>query len=100
MEPSRAEAWASVLDHGLERLPRPREGIARLARACTLGAKEVPVSHVLSCMEEEDQRFAELRLFGGCSHLEVAKLLGMSERSAKRRWRYIKAFIRDKIHYS
>jgi len=47
--------------------------------------------------DSEKARIVELKFFGGCTNLEVAETLGMSERSVERQWAYAKAWLFQSI---
>ena len=42
-------------------------------------------------------RLIELRFFGGLSNVEAARLIGLSERTAKRTWAYARAWLRKEL---
>ena len=47
----------------------------------------------LAKTEEEKSRLVELRFFGGLTLEETAEVLGISRSTAKRTWRYAKAWL-------
>lgn len=47
----------------------------------------------LAGQEPEVAQLVEVRFFGGLGHEEAAQVLGMSERTARRRWQYAKAWL-------
>lgn len=55
------------------------------------------------CLEElteidpEGARIVELRFFGGLSHTEIGRVLGMSVQTVDRRWRKCRALIRFRL---
>jgi RNA polymerase sigma factor (TIGR02999 family) len=51
----------------------------------------------LQAREPELARLVELRFFGGLSNQAVAELLGVTERSIERRWRFARAWLRDEL---
>jgi RNA polymerase sigma factor (sigma-70 family) len=54
------------------------------------------VSEALDKLKEHDELSAELiklRFFAGLPNTEAAKLLGLSERTAKRTWAYARAWL-------
>jgi RNA polymerase sigma factor (TIGR02999 family) len=48
-------------------------------------------------IDPELGRIVELRFFGGLEHMEVAKVLGISRRSAQRGWFTARAFLHDEL---
>jgi RNA polymerase sigma factor (TIGR02999 family) len=60
---------------------------------------QIPVlmlDHVIGRLEKLDPRLAhlvEVRAFGGCTLEEAAEVLGVSESTAKREWRTVKAWL-------
>lgn len=48
-------------------------------------------------IDEEVAAVAELRIFGGLSPEEAGEVIGVSERTAKRRWRFGKAFLASRL---
>ncbi|MBL9136214.1 MAG: RNA polymerase subunit sigma [Verrucomicrobiales bacterium] len=42
----------------------------------------------------------KLRFFAGCSNIEAAKILGLSERTAKRNWAYARAWLYEEMRKS
>jgi RNA polymerase sigma factor (TIGR02999 family) len=47
----------------------------------------------LAAQEPEVARLVEVRYFGGLSNEETAQVLGISERTVRRRWQYAKAWL-------
>jgi RNA polymerase sigma factor (TIGR02999 family) len=47
----------------------------------------------LERLDARKGRIAELRVFGGLSHAEIAHVLGLSERTVLREWRFSKAWL-------
>jgi RNA polymerase sigma factor (TIGR02999 family) len=47
----------------------------------------------LAGLEPEVAQLVEVRFFGGLGYEEAAQVLGMSERTARRRWQYAKAWL-------
>jgi len=58
------------------------------------------VNEALAKLEEEDPESAELiklRFFVGLPNVQAAKILNMSERTAKRNWAYARAWLFEEI---
>jgi RNA polymerase sigma factor (TIGR02999 family) len=58
------------------------------------------VHEALAELEKEDPvkaRIVDLRYFTGMTMEETAQVLGLSERTAKRQWRFIKAWLKSKL---
>jgi RNA polymerase sigma factor (TIGR02999 family) len=58
------------------------------------------VHEALAELEKEDPvkaRIVDLRYFTGMTMEETAQVLGLSERTAKRHWRFIKAWLKSKL---
>lgn len=51
----------------------------------------------LSAVDEQAARVVELRFFGGLSELEVAGVLGISERSVRNDWSMARAWLRRRL---
>jgi RNA polymerase sigma factor (sigma-70 family) len=51
----------------------------------------------LEADKPETAQLVKLRFFGGLTLAEAARALDMSERTAKRRWAYARAWIYDKM---
>ena len=47
----------------------------------------------LAALDERQARIAELRIFAGLEHEEIAELLEISSRTVKREWRIARAFL-------
>jgi RNA polymerase sigma factor (TIGR02999 family) len=52
---------------------------------------------VLARKDPECAELIKLRFFGGCSHEEAGKILGFSEKTARRNWIYSRAVLRKEI---
>ncbi|MBY0263342.1 MAG: sigma-70 family RNA polymerase sigma factor [Phycisphaerales bacterium] len=52
----------------------------------------------LADIDPELRTIVELHAFGGMEHAEVAALLGMSERTVRRRWQFAAARLRMHLH--
>lgn len=50
--------------------------------------------------DAEKARIVELKFFGGCTNLEVAQTIGISERSVERQWAYAKAWLFESVRSS
>lgn len=64
------------------------------------GATVVALDGALAALERMDPelaRLVELRFFAGCSADETATALGLSASTAKRRWRFAKAWLQARI---
>jgi RNA polymerase sigma-70 factor, ECF subfamily len=60
----------------------------------------VALDDALTALAETDEqkcRIVELRYFGGLSELEVAEVLGVSERTVRRGWTMAKAWLRREM---
>ena len=58
------------------------------------------IDKLISQLAAHDQRLAkvvELRYFGGLTFDEIAKVLGVSERTAKREWQIARAWLLDAL---
>jgi RNA polymerase sigma factor (TIGR02999 family) len=81
---------------GLERVP-----LTELNVADTCSDDQVlAVSEALERLARHDPQGAELiklRFFGGLSNVEAAKVLGISERTAKRVWAYARAWLFEEL---
>jgi RNA polymerase sigma factor (TIGR02999 family) len=85
-----------VVDYARERAAQKRGGgVAALELADDMAAVESPAEELLTIdaalrqLETEDQRLArvvELRFFGGLSMAEIAEVIGVTSRTAKRDW--------------
>jgi len=51
----------------------------------------------LASVDEEACTVAELRVFAGLQPDEIAEVVGLSERTVKRRWRFGKAFLAARL---
>ena len=51
----------------------------------------------LQAKDPELARLVELRFFAGLTNAAVAELLGVTERSIERRWRFARAWLRDQM---
>lgn len=63
----------------------------------------IAVSEALDKLKEEDPVGAELiklRFFGGLPNVEAARMLGLSERTAKRTWAYARAWLYEELNRS
>ena len=61
------------------------------------------VNDALSKLEKEDSESAELiklRFFAGLPNIEAAKIMGIPERTAKRRWAYARAWLYEELQTS
>lgn len=68
--------------------------------AATPDDKVLLVDEALTRLEAEDPetaRIVSLKFFGGLTNLEVAKTVGMSERTVERQWAYAKARLYEVI---
>jgi RNA polymerase sigma factor (TIGR02999 family) len=67
------------------------------------GDAVIAVSEALDRLAAEDPTGAELiklRFFGGLSNVDAARVLGLSERTAKRTWTYARAWLFDELKRS
>jgi RNA polymerase sigma factor (sigma-70 family) len=51
----------------------------------------------LASVDTRQSRIVELRFFGGLTMEEIARVLGVSERTAQREWTFAKAWLRGEI---
>jgi RNA polymerase sigma factor (TIGR02999 family) len=61
------------------------------------------VSEALDALEKEDApkaQLVQLRYFAGMSMEEAARVLGISERTAHRHWRFVKAWLKSRLEAS
>ena len=86
--------------------PKRGGGRRRVALEDNLAALEptadnvLAVSDALDELEREDPlkaQLVQLRYFAGMNMEEAARVLGMSERTAHRHWRFIKAWLRSRL---
>jgi RNA polymerase sigma factor (TIGR02999 family) len=66
----------------------------------TTGENVLRVNDALEKLAAHDQEAAELvklRFFGGFQYAEAAELLGLSERTAKRKWAYARAWLFNEL---
>ncbi|MGD8375207.1 MAG: sigma-70 family RNA polymerase sigma factor [Acidobacteriota bacterium] len=68
------------------------EEVAADARDLDLVALDEALER-LGEQDPENQQVVELRFFGGLSEKEVATVLGLSERTVRRRWTYARAWL-------
>jgi RNA polymerase sigma factor (TIGR02999 family) len=71
-----------------------------LATAEPTAANVLAVSEALDELEQEDPlkaQLVQLRYFAGMSMEETARVLGISERTAHRHWRFVKAWLRSRV---
>jgi RNA polymerase sigma factor (TIGR02999 family) len=92
-----------LVDHARRRHANKRgKGYERVTMDEALNApapNQIPVlvlDDVIGRLEKLDPRLAhlvEVRAFGGCTLEEAAEVLGVSESTAKREWRTVKAWL-------
>jgi RNA polymerase sigma factor (TIGR02999 family) len=92
-----------VIDYARTRSARKRGGdLRRVALAEQTPQAEPSIDDLLAIdaalvsLEKEDERLArlvELRFFAGLTHLEIAGVLALTERSVEREWRRARAFL-------
>jgi RNA polymerase sigma factor (TIGR02999 family) len=51
----------------------------------------------LETVAPEQAKLVELRFFGGLTFEETAAVMGISERTAKRHWRFVRAWLYGKL---
>ena len=101
---SAAEAMRRILIENARRKGRIRHGghLRRVEFEALDVAWETDPEHLLfldealSLLEKEDAvaaRLVSLRFFAGVPNVEAAKLMGLSESTAKRTWTYARAFL-------
>jgi RNA polymerase sigma factor (TIGR02999 family) len=78
------------LDSPLAVTPEAIQGVTRLDEALL----------DLEKLDARKSRIAELRVFGGRSHAEIAHVLGVSERTVIREWQFSKAWLGRELNYS
>ena len=69
--------------------------------AATPDDKILMLDEALECLEAEDAekaRIVVLKFFGGLTNQEVAKILGVTERTVERQWAFAKAWLYQNIH--
>ncbi len=96
-----------LVEHGRARLRDKRGGAAeRLTLSTELHGRSAPPDDVVAIDEalrrlaEVDPtlvQIAELRVFGGLSHQEIADVTGSSLRTVERGWRLARAFLRREL---
>jgi RNA polymerase sigma factor (TIGR02999 family) len=86
--------------------PKRGGGRRRVALSDNLAALEptaenvLAVSDALDELEREDPlkaQLVQLRYFAGMNMEEAARVLGISERTAHRHWRFVKAWLRSRL---
>jgi RNA polymerase sigma factor (TIGR02999 family) len=86
--------------------PKRGGGRRRVALSEDVALAEPPPEEVLALhealreLEELDPlkgRIVDLRYFAGMSAAEAANVLGLSERTVHRHWRFIKAWLKDRL---
>ena len=103
-----AEAMRRILVENARRKARVRHGggLRRVefdgldAAATATDEQLLAVSEALDRLAENDPQGAELvklRFFVGLPNLEAAQLLSIPERTAKRRWAYARAWLREEL---
>jgi len=103
-----AEAMRRILVENARRKQRIRHGgewqrvdLNGLDVAVTANDDQlILVNEALAKLEEEDPESAELiklRFFVGLPNVQAAKILNMSERTAKRNWAYARAWLFEEI---
>jgi RNA polymerase sigma factor (TIGR02999 family) len=103
-----AEAMRRILVENARRKQRQRHGgewkrvdLAGLDVAVTAEDDQLLlVNEALAKLEKEDPESAELiklRFFVGLPNIQAAKILNMSERTAKRNWAYARAWLFEEI---
>lgn len=103
-----AEAMRRILVENARRKQRQRHGgewkrvdLAGLDVAVTAQDDQLLlVNEALAKLEKEDPESAELiklRFFVGLPNIQAAKILNMSERTAKRNWAYARAWLFEEI---
>ena len=103
-----SRAMRSVLvDHARAKLSEKRGGGLEPVSLSGLPAPErEPAWRVLSLdaalveLEERDPeafRVAQLRIYAGLSHAEIAQLLEVTERTIERRWKEAREFLRERV---
>ena len=103
-----ARAMRDILVERARAKAGPKRGGGRLRVELTEGTAEaepppedlLALHEALSELEKEDPLKAQivnLRYFAGMSAEEAAQVLGMSERTLHRHWRFIKAWLRRRL---
>jgi len=80
---------------------REREGLSGIASTELGDTMDTLVLEegltILADVDPEGARVVELRLFGGLSHPQIARILDMSVQAVDRRWRRARALIRSRM---
>ena len=102
-----AQAMRRILtDHARRRAAQKRGGEARRTTLSGVGDDSSSESYLvdvdaalteLEATDPELARLVELRFFGGASTAATAAALGISERTAKRRWRFARAWLQRRM---
>ena len=78
--------------------------VTALACGITVGALYRPLLltvnnalEKLEALDERQARLVELRFFGGHSIEEAADLMGISASTAKREWKFVRAWLKNEI---
>jgi RNA polymerase sigma-70 factor (ECF subfamily) len=93
---------------GAHRAPRSRVAAVRLQLADfhsdrNAGFDVIEIGEMLDRLASEEPRMArvvELRCFGGMTHAEIAEILQIDERTAKRDWQVARAWLSGKLRKS
>jgi RNA polymerase sigma factor (TIGR02999 family) len=97
---------AALVDHARRRNASKRGAGAAALSLCTETAAEERDAYLVALDEALDElaghdaelaRLVELRFFGGLDPDAVARALGLSPRTAKRRWQLAKAWLHRRI---
>jgi RNA polymerase sigma factor (TIGR02999 family) len=104
-----AKAMRHILIGNARRKSRVKHGGGQLRvdidelnlAAATPGDKILMLDEALERLEAEDAekaRIVVLKFFGGLTNQEVAKILGVTERTVERQWAFAKAWLYQNIH--
>ncbi len=84
------DAVKVTLDEALAVFNRAAVDVSELDEALT----------ALAAIDPRKARFVELRFFAGVSMEDAAQMLGVTQRTAERDWRFARAWLRDRLEPS
>lgn len=82
---------------GGDSVPAPYEPDASTDGPATL-AKWTEFHEAIERLPDEEREIVDLHFYGGLMLKDVAEALGVSERTAKRRWRSARLMLRESLH--
>jgi RNA polymerase sigma factor (TIGR02999 family) len=103
-----AEAMRRILIDNARRKRRPKHGggLHRQELEDLAASNEIPPDDILAvddgirklaCEEPQAAKLVQLRFFAGLTHEEAGKILGVSAITARRYWRYARAWLHREL---